>query len=86
MREENRLLMEQNGRVVFIDRPLEELSVAGRPLSQAHGVQELAATRMPRYASWASVHLPCTGSAAGDAYALLELLHLPRTGHLALHH
>ena len=75
-RPENRDLLRQNGRIVFLDRPLGELSVSGRPVSQDRGVERLATERMGLYRAWADVTLPCTGSAAGDAQAVRELLGL----------
>ncbi len=73
-RPENYDLLHQNGRIVLLDRPLSELSTDGRPMSREHGVERLAAERMGRYRAWADVTLPCTGSAAGDAAALRDLL------------
>jgi shikimate dehydrogenase len=63
----------------MLDRPLEELlasDVGDRPLSQSRGVARLAEERMPLYRSWADLILSCTGSAAGDAQELKELLRL----------
>lgn len=73
-RAENRDLIRQNARVVFLDRPIAELSDDGRPVSQAKGVERLAAERMDAYRSWADVTLPCTGSPAGDAELARRLL------------
>ncbi|MBM6774074.1 shikimate kinase [Olsenella profusa] len=72
-RPENYDLLHQNGRIVLLDRPLSELSDEGRPMSQARGVEQLAAERMGLYRAWADVVLPCTGSAAGDAELALQL-------------
>lgn len=52
-RPENYDLLKQNGIIVKINRPLNELSVNGRPLSQSRSVEVLAAERMPLYNSWA---------------------------------
>lgn len=73
-RPENYDLLHQNGTIVFLDRPLGELSSKGRPLSQGRGVETLAAERMGLYHAWADVHLSCTGSADGDALAIRALL------------
>ena len=75
-RPENHDLLRQNGRIVLLDRPLDELSSDGRPMSRARGVERLAAERMGLYRAWADVTLRCTGSAAGDAAAVRELLGL----------
>lgn len=71
-RERNRLPLLQNSLVVMLDRPLEELSTEGRPLSGARGVYALAAERMDAYHSWADIIHTCTGTAAGDAAAILK--------------
>lgn len=73
---ENYGLLHQNGTIVFLDRPLSELSASGRPVSQARGVERLAAERMGLYRSWADVTLTCTGSADGDAEEVRRLLGL----------
>ncbi len=70
-REENYALLHQNSRIVMIDRPLDELSSEGRPMSQSQGVDKLAQVRMPIYRRWADITITCTGSATGDA----ELIH-----------
>ena len=75
-RERNRDALRQNSRVLFIDRPLGELSSTGRPMSQAKGVERLAAERMDAYRSWCDATLTCTGSADGDASLARELLGL----------
>ena len=66
-RPENYAPLHQNGTIVLIDRPLEQLSAKGRPLSQSRGIEQLAHERMGLYRLWADVTLPCTGSPAGDA-------------------
>lgn len=52
-RPENYELLHQNGRICMLDRPLQELSGAGRPLTERHGVEALAKRRMPIYRAWA---------------------------------
>lgn len=75
-RPENHDLLHQNATIVLVDRPLSELSVAGRPLSEDRGVESIARERMGLYRSWADVTLACTGSAMGDAEAIARLLGL----------
>ena len=75
-RPENYDLLHQNGTIVFLDRPLGELSSAGRPLSQKRGVEALAKERMPIYHAWADVIIANTGSPAGDATAIRNTLGL----------
>lgn len=75
-RPENYDLLHQNGTIVFLDRPIEGLSSAGRPVSQAKGVTQIAQERMGLYHGWADVVMRCTGSAEGDADAVRGLLKL----------
>ncbi|WP_058270296.1 shikimate kinase [Olsenella massiliensis] len=75
-RPENYPLLHQNGTIVLLRRPLSQLSLAGRPLSQACGLERLERERSRLYASWADVTLDCTGSAGSDARALRRLLGL----------
>lgn len=72
----NRRLMEQNGTVVMLDRPLDQLSRNDRPLTASRGVEALAAERMPLYREWADIEVRCTGSAEGDAVLVRSLLGL----------
>lgn len=73
-RPENYALLHQNSVIVMLDRPVESLSVDGRPVSQALGVEELAARRMGLYRSWADVQVACTGSPSDDADKIRRLL------------
>ena len=75
-RERNYPALHQNGTIVFLDRPIRELSDEGRPVSQAKGVARVAEERMGLYRSWADVTVTCTGSAEGDAARTRELLGL----------
>ena len=70
----NYQLLRQNGKLVYLTRPLEELAIAGRPLSQSVGIQELAAKRLPLYEAWADLTFSCLGSPAADAKGLLDTL------------
>jgi len=49
---ENKEIIKQNGIVIFLDRDLSQLPIAGRPLSQKEGVNVLAAARLPLYSQW----------------------------------
>lgn len=75
-REANYPLLHQNGRIVFLDRPVSELSSDGRPVSQAKGVERVAAERMGLYRAWADETVTCTGTPAGDAESVRGLLGL----------
>lgn len=75
-RPENYALLHQNGTMVLLERPIEGLASGGRPVTQANGIERLAAERMPIYRTWADLTLACTGSAAGDARAIVDGLDL----------
>jgi len=51
-RSRNLDILRRNCTIVYIERELSLLPVAGRPLSQAKGVQELYRERAPLYESW----------------------------------
>lgn len=70
----NYQLLRQNGKFVYLTRPLDQLALAGRPLSQSVGIQELAAVRIPLYEAWADVTFSCLGSPDADAKSLLDTL------------
>ncbi len=48
-------LLHQNGVIVMLRRPLDQLISDGRPMSIAKGVPRLARERAPRYLAWADV-------------------------------
>ena len=75
-RADNYAALHQNGTIVLVDRPLNQLSSQGRPMSQDKGVERLARERMGLYRAWADVTLVCTGSAEGDARRVRALLGL----------
>ena len=66
-RRENYDLLHQNGTIVLLDRPVDQLGTEGRPVSQSRGVEALAAERMPLYRTWADLVVSCTGTPQGDA-------------------
>ena len=70
----NYQLLRQNGKLVYLTRPLEELALAGRPLSQSVGIQKLATERLPLYEVWADLTFSCLGSPVADAKGLLDTL------------
>ena len=69
-------ILHQNSTIVMLDRPLDELLVGDRPLSQSKGIETLARQRMGTYHEWADIELACTGSAAGDAIEIRRILDL----------
>ena len=70
----NYQLLRQNSKLVYLTRPLEDLAIVGRPLSERMGVQNLAAERLPLYEAWAEVTFSCLGSPEADAKGLLDTL------------
>lgn len=70
----NYQLLRQNSKLVYLTRPLEDLAIVGRPLSERMGVQNLAAVRIPLYEAWADVTFFCLGSPDADAKGLLDTL------------
>ncbi|MBQ2755214.1 MAG: shikimate kinase [Oscillospiraceae bacterium] len=49
-------LIRQNSRCIFLERPLEQLDVSGRPISQAVGVEKLFKERLPLYQAWSDLY------------------------------
>lgn len=71
-RSENYDPLHQNGTLIFLRRPPEELSLAGRPLSQSVGVMTLYEKRLPLYESWADAAVDCLSDPAKTASAIAE--------------
>ena len=65
LRDENVRLLRQNGRIYFLDRPLEQLlPTADRPLaSSAEAIKSRYEERFPRYCSVCDVHIKTDGIA-----------------------
>ena len=51
--------MHENGRIVFIERDINELSTDGRPLSQKGNLEKMYETRLPLYLSFCDVKADC---------------------------
>ena len=68
LREENRALLRQNGLLIWLDRPLEQLVPTGdRPLGDSfEKLRALYEQRRPIYAAAADVSIP-NGGTAGEA-------------------
>ena len=60
-REENLDLLRQNGRIIYIKRNLEDLSLDGRPISAANRAEELFGQRKAAYESWSDFEIENTG-------------------------
>ena len=73
----NLRLLRQNGVIVFLDRPVEELAVGGyRPLSKsAEALRQMEAERRPLYEAAADLIVPNTTTLSAAADAVLEGMH-----------
>lgn len=60
-RPENRDLLRQNSRVIFLERELDRLPVDGRPVSQSRRLEDLLAQRLPAYESWNDLKIDNNG-------------------------
>ena len=75
-RPENYELLHENSRIIMLDRPLGELSSAGRPISARDGVQKLADQRMGLYRAWADLIVKSRDCAERTAGAVIDELGL----------
>lgn len=73
-RPENYPLLHQNSLIVMLNRPLEELSKKGRPITARDGIEALAERRMPLYRSWADIVIDSLNCAANTAQAVCDAL------------
>lgn len=73
-RAENYAALHQNGVIVFLTRPLGELSSSGRPLSASLGVEKLYEARLPLYEAWADARAACLSDPDRTADAILAAL------------
>ena len=73
-RPENYDLLHQNGTIVWLQRPLEDLPVDGRPLSQSAGVQTLYEQRKSLYARFADLTVSNDAPPEDVAARILELI------------
>ena len=55
--EENYRPLHQNGTVIWIDRPIRDLPIEGRPLSIAANLDEMYAFRSPLYSRFADLRI-----------------------------
>ena len=75
LREQNRRALRQNARVVFLERPLEKLATAGRPLSKGGAaLAELYSQRLPLYREIADYTVSVSDDPAATCAAILEVL------------
>ncbi|HHT16864.1 MAG TPA: shikimate kinase [Papillibacter sp.] len=73
---ENLPLLRQNSVTVFLERPLSDLPIHDRPLSQSQGVKALYRERLPLYRAWSDVAVASCGSVSETALKIKELLYL----------
>lgn len=75
LRPENMKALSQNGRVVFLQRPVEELAMDGRPLSKdLNTLKSMYETRFPLYNKYSQLTLHCEREIEQSAAKLLSLL------------
>lgn len=75
-RAENYGLAHQNSIIVMLDRPLDELSKKGRPITARDGIESLARQRLPLYRAWADIVVTSLDCAANTAMAVRDALPL----------
>jgi len=75
-RPENYPLLHQNGSIVWIRRPLEQLPTGGRPVSQRDGVEAIYAARKDLYARFADAVVDNVGSLGEVITEILRKLSL----------
>ena len=71
--EENLPFLRQNGRIIWLQRPLESLTTRGRPLSQTVGLEALYQSRQPMYARFADHIVSNAGSLEDTVRQILEV-------------
>ena len=60
-RDENRILLKENGRVIWLRRAVEDLPLDGRPVSRMDGPEAIFQRREPLYRSWSDQSIDCIG-------------------------
>ena len=73
-RAENYPLIHQNGIIVMLDRPVNELSKKNRPITMRDGIEALAQQRMPIYREWADLIVTSCDCAENTAKAVRDAL------------
>lgn len=75
LRPENMKALSQNGRIVFIRRPLDELAMEGRPLSKDRpALIQMYETRLPLYEAYSQLSFQSVPGEEKSAAELLALL------------
>ena len=73
-RPENIPLLRQNGTIIWLKRPVDQLSTNGRPLSQANDLQKMYNVRKPLYQQFSDYSLECGASSEETTAMLFSLL------------
>ena len=73
-RQRNYPLLHQNGRIFWLQRPLNVLPTEGRPLSQANALSDLYAVRKPMYEAFADHIIDNSGSIRDTVSAIIACL------------
>lgn len=75
-RPENYNLLHQNGTIIWLQRDLNTLPIAGRPLSQKNNLLEMYALRKPLYEKFADIILDNNGLPEDTAATIIREVHL----------
>lgn len=73
-RAENLPLLQQNGMIIWMKRPIEDLPKHGRPLSQSNDLHKMYETRKPLYQHFSDYAMECEKSQDLTILRLLDLL------------
>lgn len=72
-RPENKPLLRQNGKLIWVRRPVSLLPTVGRPLSQQSNLEEMARARFPLYAEFADDIIDNTATPEAALRNLMEV-------------
>lgn len=78
MREENYYSLAENGRLIFINRDIENLPTDGRPLSQSTPLSRMLAQRLPLYRSWCDMEVENNHKTLDEVTEEIKAQVLPR--------
>ncbi len=77
-KQENYPLLHQNGIIIWLKRPLTELSTEGRPLSQATPVEAMYQIRRSMYEAFSDIQIDNTGTPEAVAEKIIQILNLEK--------
>ena len=75
-RPENYGSLHQNGMIIWIKRPIDDLATDGRPLSQKNSLQEMYILREPLYQAFCDEIVQNTDTPTAVMQKIIDLLHL----------